>query len=157
MLKQDKKGFTIIEVLIVLAIGGIIMLIVFLAVPSLQRNNRNTQRKNDVSVILGGITEYASNNKGALPTSAAEVVANANTGYFSGAGTSAGQIGLTTGATAALDVSSAANIAANDRVLVVKGAKCGTNGAAIAGTARQFVALYILETSAGATATCQEG
>jgi prepilin-type N-terminal cleavage/methylation domain-containing protein len=37
-LKNNKKGFTIIEVLIVLAIAGVIMVIVFLAVPALQRN-----------------------------------------------------------------------------------------------------------------------
>ena len=36
-IKKDNKGFTIIEVLIVLAIAGLIMLTVFLAVPSLQR------------------------------------------------------------------------------------------------------------------------
>ncbi|MDQ3065292.1 MAG: prepilin-type N-terminal cleavage/methylation domain-containing protein, partial [bacterium] len=37
-IKNNNKGFTIIEVLIVLAIAGLIMLIVFLAVPALQRN-----------------------------------------------------------------------------------------------------------------------
>ena len=52
-IKNRKDGFTIIEVLIVLAIAGLIMLIVFLAVPALQRNSRNTQRKNDVANILG--------------------------------------------------------------------------------------------------------
>ena len=50
--KRD-EGFTIIEVLIVLAIAGLIMLIVFLAVPALQRNSRNTQRTNDASLIGG--------------------------------------------------------------------------------------------------------
>ena len=35
---EDKKGFTIVETLIVLAIIGAIMLVVFLAVPALQRN-----------------------------------------------------------------------------------------------------------------------
>ena len=34
--KSDKDGFTIIEVMIVLAIAGLILLIVFLAVPALQ-------------------------------------------------------------------------------------------------------------------------
>ncbi|HPW47952.1 MAG TPA: prepilin-type N-terminal cleavage/methylation domain-containing protein, partial [Candidatus Saccharibacteria bacterium] len=38
MYKKDQKGFTIIEVLIVLAIAALILLIVFLAVPALQRN-----------------------------------------------------------------------------------------------------------------------
>ena len=47
-LKKRNQGFTIIEVMIVLAIAGLIMLIVFLAVPALQRNQRNTARKQDV-------------------------------------------------------------------------------------------------------------
>jgi prepilin-type N-terminal cleavage/methylation domain-containing protein len=34
---KNKEGFTIIEVLIVLAIAGLIMLVVLLAVPGLQR------------------------------------------------------------------------------------------------------------------------
>ena len=42
---SEQKGFTIIEVMIVLAIAGLIILIVFLAVPALQRNGRNTQQK----------------------------------------------------------------------------------------------------------------
>jgi prepilin-type N-terminal cleavage/methylation domain-containing protein len=68
-LKQRKSdGFTIIEVMIVLAIAGLIMLIVFLAVPALQRNSRNTQTKNDASAVASAINEYSSNNNGALPT-----------------------------------------------------------------------------------------
>ena len=56
-LHKDNKGFTIIEVLIVLAIAGLIMLIVFLAVPALQRNSRNTQRNNDASLVGGAMNE----------------------------------------------------------------------------------------------------
>jgi prepilin-type N-terminal cleavage/methylation domain-containing protein len=36
--QKRQQGFTIIEVLIVLAIAALILLIVFLAVPALQRN-----------------------------------------------------------------------------------------------------------------------
>jgi len=71
MLKQLKnrksEGFTIIEVLIVLAIAALILLIVFLAVPALQRSSRNTQRKNDASAIAGAVANYISNNGGSLP------------------------------------------------------------------------------------------
>jgi len=69
--RKEQKGFTIIEVLIVLAIAGLIMLIVFLAVPALQRNSRNTQAKNAASSILGAVSEYQNNNNGAMPTTAA--------------------------------------------------------------------------------------
>lgn len=67
--KSDAKGFTIIEVMIVLAIAGLILLIVFLAVPALQRNARNTQRKNDASAVAGAIANFISNNGGSLPIS----------------------------------------------------------------------------------------
>lgn len=67
-LKNRTKGFTIIEVLIVLAIGGLILLIVFLAVPALQRNSRNNSRRNDVAHLAGLVNEYAANHGGLLPT-----------------------------------------------------------------------------------------
>lgn len=63
---KRQQGFTIIEVLIVLAIAGLIMLIVFLAVPSLQRNSRNTQRSSDAARIAGAINECLGNNNGNL-------------------------------------------------------------------------------------------
>lgn len=67
-LKRENNGFTIIEVTIVLAIAGLIMAIVFVAVPALQRNSRNTQRRADASHLAGLISEYASNHAGQLPT-----------------------------------------------------------------------------------------
>lgn len=67
-IKKNNQGFTIIEVLIVLAIAGLILLIVFLAVPNLQRNARNTTLKNDASALAAGFTEYSSNNGGSAPT-----------------------------------------------------------------------------------------
>ena len=65
--KNNDQGFTIIEVMIVLAIAGLILLIVFLAVPALQRSARNTQRKNDVASLSGGVANYISNNNGGIP------------------------------------------------------------------------------------------
>ena len=47
-----KKGFTIIEVVLVLAIAGLIFLMVFLALPALQRSQRDTQRKQDVAMVV---------------------------------------------------------------------------------------------------------
>ena len=66
--KKRKDGFTIIEVMIVLAIAGLIMLIVFLAVPALQRTARNTTRKADASAIAAAVASYIDNNGGTLPT-----------------------------------------------------------------------------------------
>ncbi|MEO8863066.1 MAG: prepilin-type N-terminal cleavage/methylation domain-containing protein [Candidatus Saccharimonadales bacterium] len=69
-IKKRTEGFTIIEVLIVLAIAGLIMLVVFLAVPALQRNGRNTAIKTDASAIAGGVGEFASNNNGIVANNA---------------------------------------------------------------------------------------
>jgi len=66
--QQKEKGFTIIEVVLVLAIAGLIFLMVFIAVPALQRNQRDTQRKNDLSRAQTAVTSYSSNNRNALPT-----------------------------------------------------------------------------------------
>jgi prepilin-type N-terminal cleavage/methylation domain-containing protein len=64
---EANNGFTIIEVLIVLAIAGVIMLIIFMAIPVLQRNNRNSLRKQDVASILEVVSHYELANSGALP------------------------------------------------------------------------------------------
>lgn len=69
-LKKKEQGFTIIEVLIVLAIAGLIMVIVFLAVPSLQRNSRNTQRTADASKVAAAVAQCMSNRNGVVASCA---------------------------------------------------------------------------------------
>jgi len=49
--QPEPDGFTVIEIIIVLAIAALILLIVFLAVPALQRNSRNYRRRRDASTI----------------------------------------------------------------------------------------------------------
>ena len=61
---QNNKGFTIIEVVLVLAIAGLIFLMVFLALPALQRSQRDTARKNDVALVSSAIKSWRSNNRG---------------------------------------------------------------------------------------------
>ncbi len=63
------QGFTIIEVLIVLAIVGLILAIFLLAIPQLQRNSRNHQRKSDAQRLLVALLEYKTNNNNRLPGS----------------------------------------------------------------------------------------
>lgn len=72
-------GFTIIEVMIVLAIAGLIMVIVFLAIPQLQRSQRNNARQSVVNRIKAEVDNFASNNNGAIPTADAD----AQTGFNS--------------------------------------------------------------------------
>lgn len=70
---EAKKGFTIIEVVLVLAIAGLIFLMVFLALPALQRSQRDTQRKNDLSRLQAAINDYKSANRGKLPNDASVI------------------------------------------------------------------------------------
>lgn len=61
-------GFTIIEVVLVLAIAGLIFLMVFIALPALQRSQRDTQRKRDADKFLAAIQSYQGNNRNQLPS-----------------------------------------------------------------------------------------
>jgi len=67
---SGKQGFTIIEVVLVLAIAGLIFLMVFLALPALQRGQRDTQRKDDLSRINTQLQNYQSSNRGSIPSEA---------------------------------------------------------------------------------------
>ena len=66
-LTNNKKGFTIIEVVLVLAIAGLIFLMVFTALPAMQRSQRDTARRDDLARFLTQITNYQTNNRGKLP------------------------------------------------------------------------------------------
>ncbi len=71
MAKSDsnkRKGFSIIEVSLVLAIAGLIFLMVFIALPSLQRTQRDAERREDIDTLLSAVKKYQTNNRGALPT-----------------------------------------------------------------------------------------
>ena len=61
-LSQTKAGFTIIEVVLVLAIAGLIFLMVFVALPALQRSQRDTQRRNDLSRVDTSLVQYQTNH-----------------------------------------------------------------------------------------------
>lgn len=71
MLKNNikhRQGFTIIEVVLVLAIAGLIFMMVFLALPALQRSQRDTQRSDDISRLAAQLTQYKTDHRGALPS-----------------------------------------------------------------------------------------
>lgn len=153
-IRQTKKdqGFTIIEVLIVLAIAGLIMLVVFLAVPALQRNSRNTQRITDAGNVLTGISEYVGNNNGQLPAAGATSGTSTLTIGTASNNTIPVRLGYYTGTNVSIVDYSAAN-AVNpdntDTLRVVKGAACDTgtigNATNTGASARSVVILYTLE------------
>lgn len=62
-----KNGFTIIEVTFALAICGLIMVTVFLAIPHVQRGVRDDHRRTIAANIEGAIVDYGRNNHGVLP------------------------------------------------------------------------------------------
>jgi prepilin-type N-terminal cleavage/methylation domain-containing protein len=94
---NSEKGFTIIEVMIVLAIAGLILLIVFLAVPALQRSSRNTQRKNDAAAMAGSVANYISNNNGSLPASVGKNASTSILEVCTGGGAAVGGSAVCTG------------------------------------------------------------
>lgn len=150
-------GFTIIEVMIVLAIAGLIMLIVFLAVPALQRSARNTQRKNDVAAVLAAINDYENNNGGAVPPSGSFSMSG-NTLTISGGATTASataKLGYYTAVT--LNTAWTAPAAsATDTLAVNEASQCTSATAGAAGSTRQVAAIYGIETGSAAYAwQCQ--
>ena len=145
--KQQSNGFTIIEVLIVLAIAGLILLVVFLAVPALQRNSRDTSRKSDASRILGAAQEVLNNHNGKMTslTSSAITGAAGDLGYYASTDFSV--------STTAAGTGSNSNTA--DNITLWPKATCDTNGEkAVDGTNRQIAITYKLE-SGGGTLQCK--
>lgn len=69
-LKKEIKGFTIIEVVIVLAIAALIIVIVLLAVGALQRSQRDTARKQVAGRVISGMQTFTANNNNTPPTAA---------------------------------------------------------------------------------------
>lgn len=160
-----EEGFTIIEVLIVLAIAGLILLVVFLAVPALQRNSRNTQRKNDVTGMLGTLQEAINNNGGKVPTgTTAPAVVTDKLGFYVAGDVDYNGVATTTG--------TVVNSMDTSKVYIRNGLRC--NNTIAAGTAsatfnvtgittttnansRSVVVLYAVEaTGSNVQPQCQE-
>ena len=60
----NEKGFTIIEVVITIAIGAAVMALVLNAVAGARRSQRNNARSSDVNLVVAAVNQYiASRNK----------------------------------------------------------------------------------------------
>lgn len=81
---ENKKGFTLVEVLLVVVIIAILAGIVIVAInPGRQISQaNNTQRQSDVKTILDAVHEFAVDNRGTMPAS----ITAAATEMGSGAG-----------------------------------------------------------------------
>lgn len=147
-LQKSNKGFTIIEVMIVLAIAALILVIVLLAVPALQRNSRNTAIKNDASAITGAVSTYQTDNDGARVTAVSangQVTGTGPAGSSTQARIQAGTNVTTIGAVPAA-------VIPHGDIQVWPGRQCG-NPVNVAGTVSQrAVAIYYsVETSSAET------
>lgn len=157
----QRKGFTIIEVVLVLAIAALIILMVFIAWPALQRTQRDQARKNDVSLISAAIGNWKTNHKGALPNHC-ELVGNLKSqglnmyspGDCAGSTVSGSDIKfieLSSGTSKANAVTSV------DEIQYVRSAQCENDNSAKKASSRQAAILYAVEAN-GSTAQpqCQD-
>ena len=138
--KPSKKGFTLIEVVIVLAIAGLIFVIVFLAVSQAQASRRDTQRSTAVNQLLAAANQFAGNNNGAIPVDGwcgnnAGTASAAPTNYWTPGNDPSGDAYLCQTATPS----------AVRQIRFDAGATCGTAGAVAPGQPRQFVAQTFME------------
>lgn len=148
---QTLKGFTIIEVVLVLAIAGLIFLMVFVGLPALQSGQRDTARRSDVSTVAAAVTTYSNNNRGKFPTTAdlerqlgAATTDNEKT-YQSISNNTTGTAVFTGSASTPGDYTIPEGV-----IRVYKGLKCSANGpegavTLVAGTTRQFATVTRLE------------
>ena len=138
---QKEKGFTIIEVVLVLAIAGLIFLMVFIALPALQRSQRDTARKNDVGVVAAAVTSYTGNNRGDFPADAAAL-----DGYVKQKSQYTTDIFISGGGSPTYTLD-------DGQIQVTLGTRCGasgTNQELIEGTAREYTVFTKLESGDGA-------
>ena len=128
---SKKSGFTLIEIVIVLAIAALIMVIVFVAVQGAQRSRRDTTVRNNAAQTLAAMEKYASNNSGVYPT------ATLATGY-------------TTGITPAPTYSTTAPVTGTRGTVYASSQTCNsTKDGYATGTANQAAVLYWSESSGG--------
>ena len=146
--RKAQQGFTIIEVMIVLAIAGLILLVVFLAVPALQRNARNTQRREDAGNVLSSVSEYIANNNGSIPG----VQTTLGTGNQATLGTGTGintvpiNLGYYDAASISVKAYAASLTTTTDTLVVITGATCsGNTYTNTNATARSIAIIYTLE------------
>ena len=137
---QQRKGFTIIEVVLVLAIAALIILMVFIAWPALQRTQRDQARKSDVALIGSTISTFKSNNRGQLPN-----ICELNRLVFR-QGTSIYQ---------AVDCAGGGAVGI-EQVIVVPGGRCDGNNVRTGGSPRQAALAFAVEANGTPMRQCQE-
>lgn len=95
-IRKNSGGFTLIEVLLVVAIIALLAGIVILAInPNRQlAQSKNSERSADVNTILNAVYEYSIDNDGELPSSVSGLTANTPTEICKTGGTCTGLVDL---------------------------------------------------------------
>jgi prepilin-type N-terminal cleavage/methylation domain-containing protein len=65
-----KKGFTLIEMLVVISIIGILAALTLVSYSGAQKQTRDTQRRSDLNQFRNALENYAASNSGAYPIAA---------------------------------------------------------------------------------------
>jgi prepilin-type N-terminal cleavage/methylation domain-containing protein len=151
--KKRQEGFSIVEVMIVLAIAGLIILVVFLAVPALQRNSRNTTKKSDVGSIGSLVGEYQGANGGKSPAAISFTEGELT---FTGGNSvkTAVSVGVS-GVTIDTDGGTSVTAPTGDAVVIATKVKCSSSSThTIVASARSVAILYNVETAGGTAPQC---
>jgi prepilin-type N-terminal cleavage/methylation domain-containing protein len=159
------KGFTIIEVVLVLAIAGLIFLMVFVALPALQAGQRDTARKSDASTVLSAVNTFASGNRGAFPTTAQLTGGTAASGHsgFNEPGQFVEDVSTNTEGIRVQSRDDDVSVRAGE-IVVTRGTTCGATGrqdggiatqTLNAGTANQYTVVTFLEGGGGVSYCAQ--
>lgn len=81
-----KKGFTLIEILVVMSIIGILAALTLTGFGAARKNARDTTRKSDLAQYKLALEGYSSNNIGLYPSNAWDSDSNSANGIFATAG-----------------------------------------------------------------------
>ena len=140
-LKQ--KGFTIIEVVLVLAIAALIFLMVFIALPALNRNARDQSRKTVQGKVVSAIGTYATNHRNQQYTNVTDLAPYLDVTQPGSAGNTLDNVDgyILEGAN-----SFSAQAITQDKITLIKGSKCNTNGdGVVPGSSRNVAVLIRME------------
>lgn len=77
-MNSRQQGFSLIELIMILAIAGILSALVFVAISDAQHNQRDDVRRNAAERYLNAAKQYVADHNGAVPTSATDASAPTN-------------------------------------------------------------------------------
>ena len=152
-----KNGFTIVEVILVLAIAGLIFMMVFMAVPALRRSQRDAQRREDMLLLVENVKDYQRNNRGALPSDWGKVFSDYLGARFKDPDgvayrwkeiTCSGTVGNDCNDTEDYDINHLRTYsfeANNHTILIIKQATCDGSEVKATSSTRRIAVLYRLE------------